>query len=502
MTNELTIRLGALRGVTRPASRAFFGLPYAEAPVGEGRFAAPRPVQAWAGVRDCSRHGPIAMQGTAFAPGVGAEGEEREDCLTLNVFTPACDGRARPVMFFIHGGGFIVGASSMPLYDGRALAETHDVVVVSANYRLGCLGFLAPSEAHGLNGSVLNAGLWDVTEALRWVRAHIADFGGDPACVTIFGESAGGSMVCLLLAHRPAQGLFHRAIAQSPVDPLRLAPRKAGARAARHLLEALELPPDHFAALRDVPFERLKRAQSVVETRGEHLFQFFPVADADTLPCSPGVALESPGAQHVPLLIGYNRDEWNLFEAARVAEWNLPLSRSDAVTVLATDLAERSAAAETLFDVYTASRRARGLPCDARSIVRAIRGDLRFRIGSTELAARNAAYEARTYSYLFSYRSPAMRGALGACHALELAFVFGTLDAPSQDRFAGTGEVPARLSREMMQTFTSFARSAEPKPLSVDFPRYDAHSRSTLIFDTELRVEADPFAEERRAFPV
>jgi para-nitrobenzyl esterase len=202
------------------------------------------------------------------------------------------------------------------------------------------------------------------------------------------------------------------------------------------------------------------------------------------------------------LLIGYNRDEWNLFEAARVAEWNLPLSRSDAVTVLATDLAERSAAAETLFDVYTASRRARGLPCDARSIVRAIRGDLRFRIGSTELAARNAAYEARTYSYLFSYRSPAMRGALGACHALELAFVFGTLDAPSQDRFAGTGEVPARLSREMMQTFTSFARSAEPKPLSVDFPRYDAHSRSTLIFDTELRVEADPFAEERRAFPV
>jgi para-nitrobenzyl esterase len=502
MTNELTIRLGTLRGVTRPASRAFFGVPYAEAPVGEGRFSAPRPAAPWSGVRDCTQRGPIAMQGTPFAPGVGAEGEEREDCLTLNVYTPACDGRARPVMFFVHGGGFIVGASSMPLYDGRALAEAHDVVVVSANYRLGCLGFLAPADAGTLPGSVLNAGLWDVTEALRWVRTHVADFGGDPACVTIFGESAGGSMVCLLLAHAPAQGLFHRAIAQSPVDPMRLAPHRAGARAASQLLEALELPPDNYAALRDVPFQRLKRAQAVVEARGENLFQFFPVADARVLPVAPGVALQSPQAQHVPLLIGYNRDEWNLFEAAHVAEWSLPLTRADAVTALEADLADRAGAAGTLFDVYTASRKTRGRKCDARSIVRAIKGDMRFRIGSTELAARNAVHEARTYSYIFSYPSPAMRGALGACHALELAFVFGTLDAPSQDRFAGTGEVPARLSREMMETFTSFARTAEPRPLSADFPRYEAKARSTLIFDATLRVEHDPFAEERAAFPV
>jgi para-nitrobenzyl esterase len=207
-------------------------------------------------------------------------------------------------------------------------------------------------------------------------------------------------------------------------------------------------------------------------------------------------------APEVPLIIGYNRDEWNLFDAANVVDWGKPLPDEDAIAELSLRLRERAGAAATLFDVYRSSRAARGLRSDARAIVRAVLGDLRFRIGSQAMAARYASREPRTYAYLFTYSSPALRGVLGACHALDLPFVFGNLRAPNQDRFAGTGEAVEGLSRAMRHAWVAFARGGAPElPGGVAWPAYDAALRRTMVFDLECRVENDPFGEERLAFP-
>jgi para-nitrobenzyl esterase len=503
MTVDAETASGRVRGQARAASAAFLGIPYADAPVGAGRFAAPLPRTPWSDVRDATRPGAIAMQGAAFAPGVGAEGTESEDCLTLNVYTPACDGARRPVLFFVHGGAFTVGTACLPLYDGRALAETHDVVVVSANYRLGALGYLAPGAEGGALSAVPNAGLLDVVAALRWVRDNVERFGGARDCVTVFGESAGASLVTMLLAHVPARGLFHRAIAESAMDPLRLSSSEAGTRSVKALLTVLGLGWSDLARLRDLPLSTLKAAQAQVEAERASWPHFYPVQDARSLPLAPADAVLLNDAPRVPLIIGYNRDEWNLFDAANVAEWSRPFADEDAIASLTRRLAERGHAAATLFDVYRSSRRDRGLPHDARAITRAITGDLRFRIGSQEMAARYAAREPRTYCYVFTHGSPGLRGALGACHALELPFVFGTLDSPNQDRFAGTGEKVTALSRAMMTAWVRFARTGIPEPSpGTPWPAYDAARRQTMVFDLHIRVEEDPFGEERRAFPL
>ncbi len=499
MNLEVEVRSGRLRGVVRGASLAFLGIPYANAPEGPARFAPPVPRAPWSGVRDATRFGAIAPQGAVFAPGVGAEGDVSEDCLTLNVYTPACDGARRPVLFFIHGGAFTVGTANMPLYDGQVLAEEHDVVVISANYRLGALGFLCvPDDASVAS----NAALLDAAEALRWARDHAALFGGDPANVTIFGESAGASMVTMLMAHAPARGLFHRAIAQSAMDPLRVATPEAASASTRLIFRELGLADGDVRALRGVPLADFSAAQARVEADRDRWPHFLPVRDAASLPEAPADAVLSSDAPRVPLIIGYNRDEWNLFDAANVVEWNKPLADEDAILQVSRGLGSRASAAAELFQVYRESRASRGLRADPRAVVRAILGDLRFRIGSQAMAARYGSREPHTYAYLFSYESPALRGVLGACHALDLPFVFGNLKAPNQDRFAGTGEAVERLSRAMRHAWIAFARGGAPDlPGGVTWPAYDAALRRTMVFDVECRVENDPFGEERRAFP-
>jgi para-nitrobenzyl esterase len=494
---------GPVRGRVREQSLAFLGIPYAEAPVGEARFAPPRPRTPWREVRDCTRPPAIAPQGAEFAPGVGAVGTEQEDCLTLNVFTPAADGRARPVMFWVHGGAFTVGAAYTPLYDGQRLAEREDVVVVSASYRLGALGFAVFPEAAEAQGFTPNAGLCDLALALSWVRDNVAHFGGDAARVTLFGESAGGSLVTCLLVHPGAEGLFQRAIAQSAVDPTRLASRARGEAMTARLMETLGLPAGDLAALRAVPLAQLRAAQRTVESDPRHWPHFVPVVHGGTLPGAPAAVLARRPAPHVPLLIGYNRDEWNLFDAARVADWSKPLARAEAIAEVASHLPrEARAGAEAAFDAYTESRTLRDLPADPRSVVRAIAGDARFRYGSVRLLEEHAARGAASYGYLFSYGSPALRGALGACHALDLPFVFGTLDAPNQDKFAGRGSDVEALSRAMMSAWASFARGDEPAlPDGSVWPRYEPAHRMTVVFDRQVRVESDPFGEERPCAP-
>ena len=243
---------GRLRGVERDGVRAFLGIPYAAPPVGPLRFAAPVPPAAWAGERDAGAFGPAAPQqpdALVTRLGLFPEGPQAEDCLTLNVWTPAAGGR-RAVMVWLHGGAFVGGSAGVPLYDGARLAREGDVVVVTLNYRIGALGFLA------LGPGRTNLGLRDQVAALAWVRRHAAAFGGDPERVTVFGESAGAGSLCALLAMPRARGLFGRAIVQSGAPAGVLSVAEAGERAAK-LLAKLGLGPDDGPRLAAVPLADL-----------------------------------------------------------------------------------------------------------------------------------------------------------------------------------------------------------------------------------------------------
>jgi len=491
---------GAVEGEERPDHVAFRGIPYAAPPTGPRRFLPPAPPPPWTGVRQARVFGPSAIQGESFAPGSRAEEPTGEDCLFLNVYTPAVDGRRRPVLVFIHGGAFVVGSSSSPLYDGGRLAAFGDQVVVTLNYRLGALGYLYLGESGERWGATPNNGALDQIAALAWVRAHIDRFGGDPGCVTIFGESAGGTSALNLIATPSAGGLFHRVIAESPSNSLTLREPAIAMRFAEELLSRLGLPTSESEKLRDMPVEKIREAQVMVSARASEPFGFFPVLDARTVPRQPcDVFAEGDGAP-VPLVIGTNRDEWNLFDVPTPADLE-PVPDVGAELEARGFQAPREAISR-LLEVYRTSRAGKDLPHHGPALRRALLGDLRFRIPSIRFAEAHAARGLPTYAYLFSYPSPALSGALGACHALELPFVFGTLDAPLQDRFAGRGEAVRALSASMMRSWTAFARTGSPAGEAHEsaWPRFDANERLTRIFDLTGRVESAPFDAERRAW--
>jgi para-nitrobenzyl esterase len=487
---------GAVEGEQRPGHVAFRGIPFAAPPIGRRRFAAPEPPEPWPSVRPAREFGPSAIQGEAFAPGAGAEGPTSEDCLYLNVFTPGVDARRRPVLVFIHGGGFIVGSSCSPLYDGGRLAERGDQVVVSFNYRLGALGYLGLGEAGSRWGVTPNAGILDQLAALRWVHDNVDRFGGDPTNVTLFGESAGASSVILLMAMPAAAGLFARAIAQSPATSLNLAEPGVAVQYGEQLLAALGIPLADCSRLRDLPAEAIRTAQVAVRGRPGDWLGFFPVLDPLTLPESPQTAFAAGRGARVPLITGSNRDEWNLFDLPSHddEERNIDLP----ATLLAKGFPHHALdRLPRLLEIYRGSRVEKALPHHDAAILRAVLGDLRFRLPSVRTAELHSARGLPTFSYFFSYSSPGLRGALGACHALELPFVFGTLDAPMQDRFAGTGARVEALSREMMQAWSGFAGSGSPGD---DWPLFDTDRRATRVFDAPSRVEHAPFDEERAAW--
>ena len=487
---------GAVEGEQRPGHVAFRGIPYAAPPIGSRRFAAPEPPEPWASVRPARAFGASAIQGEAFAPGAGAEGPTSEDCLYLNVFTPGADQRRRPVLVFVHGGGFIVGSSSSPLYDGGRLAEFGDQVVVTFNYRLGALGYLCLGEAGARWGLAANAGILDQVFALCWVKDNIERFGGDPTNVTVFGESAGGSSVILMMAMPAAAGLFARAIAQSPAMSLNLAEPETAVQYGEELLAALEIPLADSSRLRDLPAAAIRAAQVGVRGRPGDWLGFFPVLDPVTLPESPQTAFAAGRGARVPLISGSNRDEWNLFDLPSREDEERAIDLQE--TLCAKGFPHHAAdRLPRLLEIYRKSRVEKGLPHHDAALLRAVLGDLRFRLPSVRTAELHSAQGLPTYSYFFNYSSPGLHGTLGACHALELPFVFGTLDAPMQDRFAGTGPAVQALSADMMRAWSSFARSGSPGD---DWPEFDAVRRITRVFDTPSRVEEAPFDEERAAW--
>ncbi|HMO54083.1 MAG TPA: carboxylesterase/lipase family protein [Tepidiformaceae bacterium] len=489
--------LGKIEGTGEGGHQRYLGIPFAAPPVGPLRFKAPQQATSWEGVRPAKEWEKAARQTGHPIPGFAASGPQHEDCLYLNVYTPAADGRRRPVLYWIHGGGFTPGTAAEPLYDGGPLAERGDVVVVSINYRLGAFGYLWLGDHLPDAGLSANCGQLDAIAGLEWVRDNIAAFGGDPENVTIFGESAGAASVGTLLAMPAAKGLFHKAILQSGAG--RAASRERGKEIAGMVLAELGLA-DNPAGILSVEADKLLEAQTSVAMKagraGGPLYG--PVVDGVTLFEQPYAAVKAGSSAHVPVIIGTNRDETKLFAATMRRE-----EIDDATLAKAVAAAVPKASSEqvaTLIETYRGSRKAKGVAHSNLDIMDAINTDAGFKHNSVRLALAQREHQSDTYVYLFTYESPARGGSLGACHALEMPFVFGTTKAPTQDRFAGSGPDVEQLSENMMDAWISFARTGKPGHEGIGaWEPFDAARRPTMVFDRHSGLENDPYGEERRA---
>lgn len=428
--------------------------------------------------------------------------EASEDCLTLNVWTPAAgDGKRRPVLVWIHGGGFVFGSGSQAPYDGARLAALGDVVVVTLNYRLGALGFLALPELADEEGGVCgNFGLLDQIAALRWVRDHAAVFGGDPDQVTIFGESAGGMSVGTLLGTPAARGLFRGAIAQSGAAHNVSTPEQ-GERVAHALMKELGLSLTDVESLRAVPVSAILSAQqqvigSLLGSGGGLPFQ--PVVDGRVLPRQPLEAIADGEASGVSLLIGTNRDEWRLFALADAKLRTLDearLLRRLERAVPGRD-AQGRLHAERALEVY---RRACSAVQETSPIAlwNAIEGDRVFGIPAARLADAQSAHAPGVYRYLFTWESPALGGVLGACHGLDVPFVFGTALLPALRAFVGEGPEVAQLCARIQGAWIAFAHGGRPAHEALPhWPRYDPVLRTTLLLGGACSLAKAPGDEE------
>ncbi|MCU0311927.1 MAG: carboxylesterase/lipase family protein [Acidimicrobiales bacterium] len=489
---------GPVEGFERDGVTHFRGLRYAAPPTGERRFRPPAPPEPWSAVADARTFGPSSWQnpgGLETTLG-GAEIECDEDCLTLNVQTPACDDGGRPVLVWIHGGGFTSGTSATAWYDGTRFVQRGDVVVVSVNYRLGALGFLWLGSLGGdLRASGTN-GILDQAAALAWVHDNIAAFGGDPGNVTIFGESAGAMSVATLLAVPDARGLFHRAIAQSGAAHNTFDPHRAEEITAAVLAElevplvedVLDVAPERLVAVEAAVTRALFRQPGRIAGRtGISLaMPFQPVADGHWLPSEPLLAIEGGAASDIDLMVGSNADEWNLFRLMSPGGLDHPelLGRLDR---LAGD-------GHRFHDVYAAAHP--GASPD--ELWSAVLTDAAFRVPGVRLLEahqRAAAPGVHGFEYLFTWPTPAFGGAVGSCHALEIPFVFDTLHRGVAQLFLGGPATPEvqGLAAAMQDAWIAFARHGRPaSPALPAWPAFAADERRVMRLDVRPEVLVDP----------
>jgi len=495
-------RFGKLAGSRGDGIDVFRGIPFAAPPVGALRFAPPRPPEPWAGVRECKDYGGSAPQPPILLPLPGMDvGRQDEDCLYLNVWTPAADGARRPVMVWIHGGGFVIGSGAQSIYRGDRLARRGDVVVVTINYRLGALGFLHLADlGPGFEDAAGNCGIRDQVAALEWVRDHIEAFGGDPGNVTIFGESAGGMSVGTLLGTPTARGLFRRAIPQSGAAH-NLHDRATASRVTKGLLETLGVAASEAPrVLREIPVEKLRDAQSQTSLAlgtGLGLLPFQPVLDGDLLPAAPLEAVRGGLASGVDLLVGTTRDEWKLFGFLDPALRQLDEARlCQRFEGIAPDPA-------ALVASYRRAHTEAGLPATPSELYFAMETDRVFRVPADRLAHAQHPHGGSVFFYRYDWEAGFGGGMLGACHAVELPFVFGALGGEGADFFAAEGPAAERLSERTMDAWLAFARVGDPSHGGLPdgrFEAWDPQRRATLLFGAEPAHAEDPAGVQRRAW--
>lgn len=484
---------GPVRGTHCGPVAVWKGIRYAAAPTGDRRFRAPVPPQPWAEVFDADRFGPVGPQSAMPGMSLGDDVRQDEDCLSLNVWAPDTGGTKKPVMVWIHGGAYFRGASSQPVYDGRALAEAGDVVVVTINYRLAAFGFVdfssLSSDRHRFD---TNVAMQDMIAALRWVQANIAAFGGDPDCVTVFGESAGGGAVTTLLTMPSARGLFHRAIAESS-PATSVYNQERAAHVAQLFLEILGGADDPVDRLLTASTDELLAASdelfSRIPTDTPGTLAFGPVVDGTLIPDYPVNAYWNGTALRVPLLIGTNKDEASLFKLMKSPL--MPLD-PDVIRGMFAEIAAEHPDVEFPDQARIESAYS-GLATrnDAMGLTR----DFGFRLPTLWIVEAHSRY-APTWLYRFDYATPMLKALkIGATHATELPYVFGNIaHGPREITYLLGGLSTARrVSERMQHRWLAFAEAGTPLGLEgePEWRAYDRDGRSTLVIDKHDTVVAD-----------
>ncbi len=489
MQTVVKTRQGTVQGSASDGVAVFKGIPYAEPPFGPNRFQPPRPVKPWNGVREAFTYGPTAPKAPYFPPfdvllpEVDIPGE---DCLNLNIWSPDLGQAHLPVMVWIHGGAFLNGSGAWPTYDGTRFARD-GVVCVTINYRLGADGFLS------LGDGITNTGMLDQIAALTWVQENIANFGGDPTNVTIFGESAGGMSVATLMAMRAASGLFRRGIAQSGAGHHVYSPATAE-RIGRALAEKLGVEPTR-QAIGAVPISRLVQAQQQLrveisahpnpERWGEaaaYGVPFLPVIDGNLLTARPIDAIAAGASSNIDIMIGTNADEFRLYVVPQ-----------GTINAINEEMLKASVAAYGMpVDETLATYRAIRKNATPGELLATIITDWYFRIPAIRLAEAHAQQgTGTTYMYEFAWPSPSFDGRLGACHALDVPFIFDNLDKEGYEGLAGT-HPPQQVADAMHTAWIAFTTSG-----NAGWPQYDQKRRATMRFDTTSQSVDDPRSHER-----
>ncbi|MBT9607357.1 carboxylesterase/lipase family protein [Microbacterium sp.] len=498
---------GVFVGMVDRGVRSWRGIRFALPAIGERRFRDPVAAPDADGETDATVFGSVCPQPANPAIPLGDGAVQDEDCLSLNVWAPESEAAApRPVMVWLHGGAYTFGSSSQPLYDATAMVSSGDVIVVTLNYRLGALGFVDLSGALPGAGFDGNLALKDVLLALRWVQRNVAAFGGDPDRVTVFGESAGGGLVTTLLATPSAEGLFHRAIAQSSPASSVYGPERARHVAERFLGELGIDPADPGAAdlLRSAPAEKIvaagKTVYAEIPTTDPGTLAFAPVIDGTLLPEAPVTVLREGRGIPVPLLIGTNKDEASLFSYMKSPL--IPIT-GDRIDTMFADMASENPGVElpSREQVLTAYEHVRH-----RAVGLGVARDIGFRLPTLWVAEGHAA-AAPVWLYRFDHASPFLRLiGLGATHATELPYLWGNLVSGPKDltfRLGGR-RVAELISARMQRRWTAFAHGDAPDaPDAPGWPSFSVdgdHARATLVIDRHDLVVDDLDGELRRAW--
>jgi para-nitrobenzyl esterase len=498
---------GKVRGIDNNGIKIFKGIPYGANTSGMNRFMPPVEPAKWAGVRDALQYGHSAPQSDPAAPQLSAEAltisghglpAEGEDCLVLNVWTPAVDsagdgGRERPVMVWCHGGGFATGSGSSPDNDGANLARRGDVVVVTINHRLNVLGFANLSDFSADFAVSGDVGMLDIVQALKWVRANIAQLGGDPNTITIFGQSGGGRKVETLLAMPSAKGLFHRAIVESGAA-VKVVDRDVAVRNAEQLLAKLGIDRKNVRSLQQLPVEKIMAAYFAVVKDNPSVDPSFggfsPTVDGKILPQHPFHPSASPVSADVPVMIGCTRTEMTLFSLNDPSAFSL--NDADMRRRVKDLLGDHST---TMVDLY----RKLNPGASPSDIYFLIASDYRYGAPTMIAAQRRAALgKGSVYLYYFTWETPVQGGRLKSPHTMEIPFAFDNVKISK--RMTGGGADATALADKVSEAWIAFARTGDPNtPKLPHWPAYDAKDRATMVINNVSKVVNDPLREQRMA---